>query len=144
MLVNGLATRALVFGLMLAVAGCTGVEERDSGPAPVTKEPDYTPTTPPVTPPQPPARPPRPATSSAWQPLVDKAAQAAARGDYDRALALLERAQRIDPESSAIYLQLARTHKARGNAAQARAMAERGMLFCSGQAECSALRAYTQ
>ena len=144
MLVNGLATRALVFGLMLAVAGCAGVEERDSGPAPVTKEPDYTPTTPPVTPPQPPARPPRPATSSAWQPLVDKAGQAAARGDYDRALALLERAQRIDPESGAIYLQLARTHKARGNAAQARAMAERGMLFCSGQAECSALRAYTQ
>jgi tetratricopeptide (TPR) repeat protein len=73
---------------------------------------------------------------------VDRAAQATARGDYERALALLERAQRIDPESAEIYLQLARTHQARGNAAQARAMAERGMLFCRGPTECDALRAY--
>ncbi len=136
--------RALVFGLLLALAGCAGVEERDAGPAPVEKRPDYTPVTPPVTPPRPPARPPQPSTSSAWQPLVDRAAQAAAGGDYDQALALLERAQRIDPESGEIYLQLARTHQARGDGAQARAMAERGMLFCRGQAECAALRAYTR
>ena len=139
-----LAFRSLVFGLVLALAGCAGVEERDTGSAPVEKQPDYTPVTPPVTPPGPPARPPQPSTSSAWQPLVDRAAQAAARGEYDQALALLERAQRIDPESGEIYLQLARTHKARGNAAQARAMAERGMLFCRGQVECDALRAYTR
>ncbi len=134
--------RVLVVVLVLIVAGCAGVEERDAGPAPVETRPGATPVPPPVRPPQPPARPPRPSTSSAWQPLVDRAAQASARGDYEQALALLERAQRIDPESAEIYLQLARTHQARGNAVQARAMAERGMLFCRGPTECDALRAY--
>jgi Tfp pilus assembly protein PilF len=75
---------------------------------------------------------------------VQKAGQATARGDYEQALALLERAQRIDPESSEIYLQMARTHRARGDMAQARATAERGMLFCSGSAQCEALRAFTR
>ena len=95
---------------------------------------------PPVTAPQPPARPPQPSTASAWRPLVNKAQQASARGDYEQAFALLERAQRIDPESGEIYLQLARTHLARGDAAQAMATAQRGMLFCSGSAQCDALR----
>ena len=72
---------------------------------------------------------------------MKKAEQARARGDYEQALALLERAQRIDPESGEIYLQLARTHRARGDSAQARATAERGLLFCAGKTECDALRA---
>jgi tetratricopeptide (TPR) repeat protein len=75
---------------------------------------------------------------------VHKAQQAAARGDYEQALALLERAQRIDPESGEIYLQLAKTHQARGDDAQAMATAERGMLFCAGAAQCNALRAYAR
>ena len=70
--------------------------------------------------------------------------EAEARRDYFVALALLERAQRIDPESGEIYLQLARTHRARGDVDQARATAERGMLFCSGSAQCSALRALSR
>jgi thioredoxin-like negative regulator of GroEL len=73
---------------------------------------------------------------------VQQAQQATARGDYEQALGLLERAQRIDPESGEIYLQMARTHRAKGDAAQARATAERGMLFCSGSAQCEALRAF--
>ncbi len=132
--------RALVFGLLLALAGCAGVDERDAGPEPVEKRPDYTPVTPPVTPPRPPARPPQPSTSSAWQPLVDRAAQAAAGGDYDQALALLERAQRIDPDDARIYLGLAQTHRAAGDAAMARASAERGLLYCRNRRECDALR----
>ncbi|HEY6130774.1 MAG TPA: tetratricopeptide repeat protein, partial [Halioglobus sp.] len=74
--------------------------------------------------------PPRPATpsaSAAWQPLLAKAQQATARGDYEQALALLERAQRIDPDSAAVYLDMARTHQAKGDVAQARATAERGL-----------------
>jgi thioredoxin-like negative regulator of GroEL len=77
-------------------------------------------------------------------PLVQKAEQATARGDYEQALALLERAHRIDPESGEIYLQLARTHRARGDVSQAKATAERGMLFCSSKAQCDALRAFTR
>jgi tetratricopeptide (TPR) repeat protein len=74
-------------------------------------------------------------------PLVKKAEQASARGDYEQALALLERAQRIDPESGEIYLQMALTHRARGDAAQARATAERGMLYCNSAGQCDELRA---
>jgi Flp pilus assembly protein TadD len=75
--------------------------------------------------------------------LLAKAEQATGRGDYEEALALLERAQRIDPDSAEVYLGLARTHAARGDAAQARATAERGLLYCSSASQCEALRRFT-
>jgi Tfp pilus assembly protein PilF len=84
-----------------------------------------------------------PSVSAAYQPLLDKAARATASGDYAQALALLERAQRIDPDSAEIYLSMAKTHKASGDMAQSRATAERGLLYCQGNGECEALRAYT-
>ncbi|MDH4041925.1 MAG: tetratricopeptide repeat protein [Gammaproteobacteria bacterium] len=136
--------RAMVFGLALALAGCASVGTSPTPTPPAVKHPPAPTPPPPVSAPQPPARPPQPSTSSAWQPLVQKAEQATARGDYEQALALLERAQRIDPESGEIYLQLARTQRAKGDAAQARATAERGMLFCSGSSQCNALRALTR
>lgn len=141
MLYAGTLARSLVFGLVLVLAGCSTFSGQ--APAPAPGQPTA-PVPPPVPAPQPPARPPQPSTSSAWKPLVQKAEQAAARGDYEQALALLERAQRIDPESAEIYLQLAQTHRARGDASQARATAERGLLYCSGKTECDALRAYTR
>jgi Tfp pilus assembly protein PilF len=73
-----------------------------------------------------------------------EAEQCAGRGDYERALALLERAQRIDPDSAEVYLGMARTHAARGDAAQARVVAERGLLYCSSAALCDALRQFTR
>ena len=136
--------RAMVFGLALALAGCASVGTSPTPTPPAVKHPPAPTPPPPVSAPQPPARPPQPSTSSAWQPLVQKAEQATARGDYEQALALLERAQRIDPESGEIYLQLALTQRAKGDAAQARATAERGMLFCSGSSQCNALRALTR
>jgi tetratricopeptide (TPR) repeat protein len=136
--------RLAVAALALVMAGCSSVGTRDTPPAPVVTPPPTTSAPAPVTPPRPPARPPQPSVSSAWLPLVQKAEQATARGDYEQALALLERAHRIDPESGEIYLQLARTHRARGDVAQARATAERGMLFCSSNAQCDTLRAFTR
>ena len=130
--------------LVLVMAGCAGVDTRDTPPAPVVTPPPTASPPAPVAPPPPPARPPQPSVSGAWLPLVNKAEQATARGDYEQALALLERAQRIDPESAEIYLQLARTHRARGDLAQARATAERGMLFCGSKAQCDALRAFSR
>ncbi len=137
MLYAGTLARSLVFGLVLVLAGCSTFSGQ--APAPAPGQPTA-PVPPPVPAPQPPARPPQPSTSSAWKPLVQKAEQAAARGDYEQALALLERAQRIDPESGDIYLQMARTHLARGDTSQSRATAERGMLYCSSNAQCNALR----
>ncbi len=140
--------RVLVFGLALALVGCSTVGTAPTPappavphpPAPVPPRPGPA-TAPAVPAPQPPARPPQPSTASAWQPLVEKAQQATALGDYEQALALLERAQRIDPESGEIYLQLARTQLAKGDVSQSRAAAERGMLFCVSNSQCEALRA---
>jgi tetratricopeptide (TPR) repeat protein len=130
--------------ISLTMVGCSAVSTTDSPSTPVVKPaPKVTPA-PPVPSPQPPARPPGPSTSSAWQPLVDKAAAAATRGDFEQALALLERAQRIDPGAGAIYLEQAKVHQARGDRAQARTTAERGLLYCSSLAQCDALRAFVR
>jgi len=127
------------------VTGCSGLTKRGE-PAPVedrTQRPAVVPSTPePVTPE--PHRPASPSASAAWQPLLAKAEQAVSRGDFEEALALLERAQRIDPDSAEVYLQMARTHAARGDNAQARAMAERGLLYCTSTSQCEALRRFTR
>jgi tetratricopeptide (TPR) repeat protein len=130
--------------LLLVVSGCSIYSLPGSEPVPVEKQPDYTPVTPPATAPQTAPRAAEPSASAAYQPLLNQAEQASDRGDYEQALALLERAQRIDPDSAEIYLSMAKTHQASGDGDQARATAERGLLYCSGTAQCNALRAYTR
>jgi tetratricopeptide (TPR) repeat protein len=83
-----------------------------------------------------------PGTIAAYGPLLDQAEAARARGDYEQALTLLERAQRIDPDNPKIYLAMAQTHDARGDYSQARATAERGLLYCRGGMDCESLRAF--
>jgi len=125
--------------LITLVSGCATPGAPDSDTA--AKKPAPPPVvTPPATTPAAPPRPVEPAANKAYQPLLDKAGQARDRGDYEQALALLERAQRIDPDSAEIYLAMARTHQASGDSSQARAVAERGLLYCNGRAECDALR----
>ena len=138
-------SRSAVLLALLLVAACSTYTPPESTPAPVEKRPAPTATTPPaVRPPQPaPARP-APSASAAWQPLLAKAEQAVQRGDYEEALALLERAQRIEPDSGEVYLCMARTHQAKGDIAHARATAERGLLYCSTDAMCDALRRFTR
>lgn len=140
----GLINRSAALCLVLVMSGCSIYSQSGGEPAPVETPPGQPAVTPPATTPQPVSKPRAPSSNKAWQPLVDKAGQASARGDYEQALGLLERAQRIDPDSAEIYLQMAKTHKARGDSAQARATAERGMLYCSGNSQCEALRAYTR
>lgn len=127
---------------LLLLGGCSIYSLPESEPAPVEKAPAHTTVTPAPTAPRPTPRPADPPAQKAYQPLLDKADQARGRGDYEQALALLERAQRIDPDSADIYLAMARTHAARGDTSQARATAERGMLYCSGRSQCDALRLY--
>lgn len=138
--------RALVVVMIALLAACATAPP--GGEAPPVK-PVEKPAQPVIVTP-PPVKyetPPRAAThsaSAAWQPLLAKAEQAVERGDYEQALALLERAQRIDPDSAEIYLGIAQTHLAKGDAAQARATAERGLMYCSSAAVCDALRALTR
>lgn len=75
----------------------------------------------------------------AYSGLLAAAVQARSGGNSMQAIALLERAQRIDPGNARLYLELARTHFDAGNAAQGRATAERGLLYCR-PTECAALR----
>lgn len=128
----------LLILVLVQLVACSSYRAGESGPAPVEKSPDYSSKTTTV--------PPRDDTpaAAAYLPLLKRADEARGRGDYEEALALLERAQRIDADSADIYLAMARTHQARGDEGQARAVAERGLLYCSGRSQCDALRAYTR
>ncbi len=141
--------RVAVVGLVILLAACA--TPAPSVPAPVpapvpaqVPAPQRPIVTPPASVPKAPPRPSTPSASAALQPLLSKAAQATERGDYEQALTLLERAQRIDPDSAEVYLGMAQTHRARGSVAQSRATAERGLLYCETDAQCNALRAYTR
>ncbi len=71
--------------------------------------------------------------------LLDQAREARRRGDLQRADALLQRAQRLDPANALVYLELARLHRQRGEEDAARAAAERGLLYCDA-GSCDNLR----
>lgn len=135
-----------VLGLSLVLTGCSIYTMPGSERAPVETRPVPGETVPetPAPPPAPPAPPPPvtdPGVTSAAAGLLDKARAASVQGDYEQALALLERAQRIDPNSAEVYLQLARVYAAQGHADKARDTASRGTLYCRDERECAALRA---
>lgn len=137
-------SRGLAFGGILFMVGCgTSGQGPDSSSVPIERDPEYTDVSKPATPAKP-ATPKQPSVSGASRSLMSKADAAAGDGDYEQALALLERAQRIDPDSGEIYLALAKTYKAKGDLAMASAAAERGMLYCSGNAQCGALRNFVK
>ena len=112
---NAMFRHGLVLGFILALTGCSIYTMPGSERAPID--------------------------TSAAAGLLGKARTASAQGDYEQALALLERAQRIDPNSAEIYLQLARVYAAQGQLDKSRDTASRGTLYCRDERECSALRA---
>ncbi|MFT5710642.1 MAG: Tfp pilus assembly protein PilF [Halioglobus sp.] len=114
----------------------------DSGPTPVERRQEGAPETAAPTSAQPFSLE-RRAVNSAAQNLMDKAGAQLDSGNYEQALALLERALRIDSDSGEIYLALVKTYSLKGDTAMANAAAQRGMLYCSDKAQCDALRAYT-
>ena len=138
-----LKSPVLVVGLVMLLSAC-GTNPY-SLPKIESPEPEYEEPKPqPEAVPKPPVETSRPQPVGAAAGLLAKADTARERGEYDQALAYLERAQRIDPDNAEIYLGLAQTHAAAGNMIQARATAERGLLYCSGGNQCDALRAYTR
>jgi tetratricopeptide (TPR) repeat protein len=139
-------SRCALLVVTLTVTGCSVYSLPGSGPPPVETpagEPvERVPVTPPVASPAPPVQ--EQGATAAYAPLLAWAEEASQRGDYEQALALLERAQRIDPDSAEVYLAMARTHDRRGDPARARATAERGLLYCGDPGQCAALRHYTR
>ncbi|NND67692.1 MAG: tetratricopeptide repeat protein [Halioglobus sp.] len=135
--------------LPLVLAACATSQPPRHRPAPVepAPQPDYSEEerVPGARTPAPAERPPPPERPvAAYGPLIDRAADARERGDYEQALALLERAQRIDPQSARVYLEIAATHHARGDYRQARTVAERGLLYCRNRTICAALKSFTR
>lgn len=117
--------------LLAACAPLTGpgapVEEHPRAAPPPPPPPTVAPP-PPVPPPAPPPRPaPPPVAPDAVAALVAEARGEAEAGRHDAAAALAERAQRIDPRAPEPYLVLARAHQARGQTAQARQFALKGI-----------------
>ena len=137
-----LVFRIAALSFFAVVPACSTLPE--SGSVPVKKAPQHAGVTPDARVPDVPFRSATPPASTAWTPLLAKADQATNRGDYEKAMALLERAQRIDPDSAEVYLGMAKAHSAKGDDMQARATAERGLLYCSGKTQCDALRDYTR
>ncbi|MGB1141317.1 MAG: tetratricopeptide repeat protein [Halioglobus sp.] len=136
--------------LLVALSACSTYSLPGSQPTPEEGRPDYegggTSRSPVPVDPGKGSAPSRtePIVVAAYQPLLDQAVAARNRGDYEQSLVLLERAQRIDPDNPDIYLAMAKTHSARGDKAQATAVAQRGLLYCSGAAQCDALRRYAR
>jgi Flp pilus assembly protein TadD len=61
--------------------------------------------------------------------LQDEAQRAATAGDLPKAIQILERAIRIQPDSAQLWIELARCHLKEGNAAQAEQFARKALLF---------------
>ena len=115
----------LIAGLLSLLAACAGPGSR---PVDVAPEPA-----------SPAARNDARSAGDASAGLLGQARAARFAGDFSRCEALLQRAQRIDPHNSSVYLEFARLHADRGDIEESRTMAERGMLYCGPQT-CSQLR----
>ena len=132
--------RALTLvGLVVVLAGCVSEQQTPypRTPAPV---PPSTQTHPPSQYPVPtqPTPQPVPQTPAPAQPLpsqpkpqstVTLALQDETAGDLPKAIQILERAIRIQPDSAQLWIELARCHLKEGNAAQAEQFARKALLF---------------
>ena len=126
----------LIAFLSLCLAACAtappGAPETVDEQEQVKPVPEKTPAT--VAPPET-----EPGLRTASAGLLDQARSARLNGDLDRADALLLRAQRLDPGNALVYLELAQLYIQRGQHASARAVAERGLLYCDATS-CDELR----
>ena len=136
--------RALTLvGLVVVLTGCVTEPQQPypRTPAPVppttqTRPPQYPSPTQPA--PQPIPQTPVPAQPQPQQPkpqstvtlaLQNEAERAATAGDLPKAIQILERAIRIQPDSAQLWIELARCHLKEGNAAQAEQFARKALLF---------------
>ena len=137
-----LRSATLVIALMATIGGCTtpvgpSYPPRSQLPAPLPPaptQPQPAPTRPQATPPvitrpQPdtPATP-RPAPSVTLA-LVQQSDAARGRGYYDQAIALLERAIRIEPDRPDLWVGLATIHLEQGDYDAAEQLARKSLLF---------------
>ena len=75
------------------------------------------------------------------QNLLSRADRQVTEGDLTGSLATLERALRIAPQSSAIYLRMASIYQQLGQLDYSTSTAQRGLLYCQKTSDCEQLRA---
>jgi hypothetical protein len=138
--------RALALvGVVVVLAGCVSEQQTPypRTPVPVTTTPQTRPPQPPYPQPTQPAPQPIPQTPAPVQPqqpqpkpqstvtlaLQDEAQRAATAGDLPKAIQILARAIRIQPDSPTLWIELARCHLKEGNTAQAEQFARKALLF---------------
>jgi hypothetical protein len=129
--------KVLLLALLLALlAGCASAPEPVPSSAPAATQPAPGTATAPVT-----SSGGAITGSSPVEGLLGDARAACDAGDLETGLARLDRALRIDPQSAALYLEMARCYAGAGDPGRAAAAAERGMAFCYG-GDCRLLRRY--
>ncbi|HTK98770.1 MAG TPA: tetratricopeptide repeat protein [Pseudomonadales bacterium] len=129
-------------GLVVVLAGCVSEQQtpypRTPAPIPPTSQTRPPSQYPVPTQPSPQPIPQAPAPVQPQQPkpqstvtlaLQDEAQRAATAGDLPKAIQILERAIRIQPDSAQLWIELARCHLKEGNAAQAEQFARKALLF---------------
>jgi hypothetical protein len=134
--------RALIVACLFALlTGCVTEPQTPSrGPLPPSQTqphppPQQTPyPTQPLPQPTPTPAPAQPRTqpkpqSTVTLALQDEAQRAATAGDLPKAIQILERAIRIQPDSPELWIELARLHLKEGNPAQAEQFARKALLF---------------
>jgi cytochrome c-type biogenesis protein CcmH/NrfG len=118
--------RALTLvGIVVVLAGCVS-EQQTPYPRTPTPIPPSTQTRQPQQYPVPTQPKPQSTVTLALQ---DEAQRAATAGDLPKAIQILERAIRIQPDSAQLWIELARCHLKEGNAAQAEQFARKALLF---------------
>jgi Tfp pilus assembly protein PilF len=130
----------LIVFIVLCLAACAVAPEAPETPEtpeevfdPAEEAPERTPAA--VAPPKT-----DPGLRTASASLLDQAHVARMNGELDKADALLLRAQRLDPGNALVYLELAHLYLQRGQERSARAVAERGLLYCDATS-CDELKA---
>ncbi|MGB5148071.1 MAG: tetratricopeptide repeat protein [Porticoccaceae bacterium] len=136
---------------LLVLAACAPMQSQPPAPVVVPSPPKTGPAAPPApttpapapevrpaprpAPPLPPRVIPPPVAPDAVSALLQQASSEAQAGHQDAAIALAERAQRLDPRAPEVYLVLGRAHLARGQPAEARQLALKGLALSAGGTE---------
>ena len=126
---------ARLIALALAAALLAGCASAPGGggrsPSGDLPPPEASAPPPPEAPPAPTEPPPRPDPSVSLA-LRTESTRAAAAGDHDRAMDLLERAIRIEPDRAELWLDLAELHLDRGDALRANQLLHKGAALAAG------------
>ena len=119
-----MVSRVVLISLLLLLGACAAAPEH----SPKVYERDAETPTPAALPPEKTD----PGQRRASSELVVRARAARQAGDFNRAEALLQRAQRLEAGNPEVYLELAELYSEQGQSTSAQAAAERGLLYCEG------------